>query len=125
MRTLVAAFGRYIAAFVMLSMLTSGIAMAAYVCPKSPAGMAGTEMGEQAQAMDEQMPAHCAERHSGDKQALEQSGSPPELALPLVISVQQLPPAAPLYLHAPSVRIAAPSASSHAPPFLRTLRLRI
>ncbi len=125
MRTLVASFGRHIAAFVMLAMLTSSIAMAAYVCPTARAGLNDMAMGPHTAAMDEQMPAHCAERHTGDKQALEQSGSPPELALPLVISVQQLPPAAPLYLHAPSVRIAAPSASSHAPPFLRTLRLRI
>ena len=125
MRTLVAAFGRYIAAFVMLSMLTSGIAMAAYVCPKSPAGMAGTEMGEQAQAMDEQMPAHCAERHSGDKQALEQSGSSPVPALPQFVSVQLLSPALPSFRLALSARTAVPDSFAHAPPFLRTLRLRI
>lgn len=125
MRTLVATFGRQIAAFVMLAMLTSGIAMAAYVCPKAPAGLAGIATGLQTQGMDDQMPAHCAEHHSGDKQALEQSGSPPVPALPQVVSVQLLPPATPPSWHALSERIAAPAFPAHAPPFLRTLRLRI
>ncbi len=125
MRTLVATFGRHIAAFVMLAMLTSGIAMAAYVCPKAPAGLADMTMSPHTQGMDEQMPAHCAERHAGDKQALEQSGSPPVPALPQVVSVQLVPPAAASACHALSTRSATPVRSAHAPPFLRTLRLRI
>ncbi len=122
MRTLVATFGRPIAAFIMLAMLTSGIAMAAYVCPQAPAGMTA---GPHTQVMDDEMPAHCAERHAGDKQALEQSSSPPALAFPQIVSVQQLPPTVLLPLHALSMRIVAPACPAHAPPFLRTLRLRI
>ncbi len=125
MRTLVATFGRSIAAFVMLAMLTSGIAMAAYVCPRAPAGMMPMVADSPAQVMDDEMPAHCAERHAGDKQALEQSSSPPALALPQIVSVQQLPPTVLLPLHALSMRIVAPACPAHAPPFLRTLRLRI
>jgi hypothetical protein len=127
MRTVIAIFGRFIASFVVLAMLTSSIAMAAYVCPEAlntPGTMADMENCSDMQK-DEQRPAQCAEHRAGDKQALEHSGSAPALALPAVISVQRVPPAV-LPARQVLATLASPVAfSSHAPPFLRTQRLRI
>jgi hypothetical protein len=127
MRTVIAHFGRFIASVVMLAMLTSSIAMAAYVCPDVSSDSA--TMNDMANCSDmrkdDQQPVHCAEHRSGDKQALEHSGSTAALALPAVISVQLisrsvLPPWQVL------TKLASPIGfSSHAPPFLRTQRLRI
>ncbi len=127
MRTLVTAFGRFIALFVTLSMLTSGVAMAAYVCPKTLSGTAMTSMAMTAPAepLDADMPAHCAERQSGDKQALEQSGNAPVPALPATLLVQQLPPAAAQPHQATRLCTDTPRFHAHAPPFLRTQRIRI
>lgn len=127
MRTFVAPFGRIIAAFVMLAMLTSSIAMAAYVCPTAVDHPSMGDMDDCAgmPAMDEQQPVHCAEHHAGDKQALEHSGTPPTLALPAVVSVQLVPPAR-LLAWQTLAELSSPNGfQSHAPPFLRTLRLRI
>ncbi len=127
MRILVAHFGRFVAAFVMLAMLTSSVAMAAYVCPTAADRPSMGEMEDCAgmPGMDERQPVHCAEYHSGDKQALEHSATTPALALPAVVSVHLVPPAR---LPAWQTLARPPSANgfqSHAPPFLRTLRLRI
>lgn len=125
MRTLISHFGRSIALFVTLAMLTSSVAMAAYVCPKAAADMSAMAMVQHSQDMDDDMPAHCAERHNGDKQALEFSSSAPALALPALILIQLLPPAALPFRLTDAVHTDAPLFPAHAPPFLRTLRLRI
>lgn len=128
MRTLVATFGRFIAAFVMLAMLTSSIAMAAYVCPKVADGtraMAEMPMDSSMPCSDEQKPVQCAERHAGDKQALEHSGSVPALALPAIISVQLVSPTSLPTWQMLATRSSPAAFCSHAPPFLRTQRLRI
>jgi hypothetical protein len=127
MRNVIATFGRFIAAFVMLAMLTSSIAMAAYVCPDALGdSVTMNDMVDCPESgMDHQRPVHCAEHRAGDKQALEHSGSAPALALPAVISVQVITP-----MTLPAWQVLATLASpvvfsSHAPPFLRTQRLRI
>ncbi len=127
MRTAIANFGRFIASLVMVAMLNSSIAMAAYVCP-GDLGDSAT-MNEMTNCpdmrMDDQQPVHCAEYRSGEKQALEHSDSTATLSLPAVISVQLVSPTT---LPAWLVLATLPSPVgfySHAPPFLRTQRLRI
>ncbi|MCM0044315.1 MAG: hypothetical protein NBV65_06745 [Burkholderiaceae bacterium] len=127
MRTVAATFGRFIAAFLTLAMLTSSIAMAAYSCPKV-AGELGMVMDmamtSHTAAMDDQMPVHCAERQAGDKQALEHSGSAPGPALPAVVTVQLISPA--LLPAWKALPVEAPVVlPGHPQPFLRTQRLRI
>lgn len=127
MRTLVTAAGRHLAVFITLAMLTSSIAMAAYVCPKTTAmaDMAAVAMTAQTPGMDELMPAHCAERHAGDKQALERSGGVPGLAMPAIVFFHLIPAGEQPAWQTRSVRTPVPLFRAHAPPFLRTQRLRI
>lgn len=128
MRTLVTAFGRFTAAFVTLAMLTSSIAMAAYVCPVVADGLTmttGMASDAFAPCHDEQRPVHCAEHHTGDKQALEHSGTVPGLALPAVTSVQLILPTALSAWQTLATPATPAGFSSQAPPFLRTQRLRI
>lgn len=127
MRTVAATFGRLIAAFLTIAMLTSSIAMAAYSCPKVAAElgtMTDMAMASHTAGMDDRMPVHCAERQAGDKQALEHSGSAPGPALPAVVTVQLISPA--LLPAWKALPVAAPVVLPvHSPPFLRTQRLRI
>lgn len=160
MTILLARFGRFIAAFVTLTMLSSSIAMAGYVCPKAErqAAMLAALMADRAMADSatadtaHHAQAHasglhhasdagnsgdagdssnehaaktpCVQQHAGNKQALEQAEATPVPALPAVVSMQPLMPAAPAWQRLANA--AAPhDYPSHAPPFLRTLRLRI
>lgn len=128
MRTLVVAFGRFTAAFVTLAMLTSSIAMAAYLCPSVADGLTMTTVVASdtfAPCHDEQRPVHCAEHHTGDKQALEHSGAVPGLALPAVTSVQLILPTVLPAWQTLATPATPPGFLSQAPPFLRTQRLRI
>ncbi len=127
MRNVIADFGRFIATLLMLAMLTSSIAMAAYVCPDALGDTATmNDMVDCPESrLDHQRPVHCAEHRAGDKQALEHSGSAPALALPAIISVQLIPPTT-LPAWQALATLASPTGFySHAPPFLRTQRLRI
>lgn len=125
MRTTIATFRRFIAAFVTLAMLTSSIAMAAYVCPKTDSDMSemtDCAMTSPMQDRDDQNPVQCAEYSAGEKQALEHTSAALDPALPAIISVQLIQPA-PL----PPWRILVrPEVLPHpALAYLRTLRLRI
>ncbi len=132
MRTFLSRSGRLVALFVTLAMLNASIAMAAYVCPKAErqlaaiAEMAGhAHMAGMHHDAPEKKPAPCVQQHAGNKQAVELATSSADPAPPAVISVQPLT-AAPLPVWQ---RLAAAAAlhdhPSHAPPFLRTQRLRI
>ncbi len=127
MRAFITKFGRFIASFLTLAMLTSSIAMAAYVCPEASGDTGATNDMANCpdMRMDDQRPVLCAEFRAGDKQALEHTGSAPVLALPAVISVQLVLPTTLPARQTLAVLVSPTVFSSHAPPFLRTLRLRI
>lgn len=121
MSALVTHCGRAIAAMILLTMLTHGIAMAAYVCPQGLTASAASERT----VIDDDMPAHCAERQTGDKPALEHSGDPPSLSLPAVVSVAWLPAVSALPRRPMTVTLSATEPRAAAPPLLLTLRLRL
>ncbi len=134
MKIFVANFGRLIALFVALAMLNSSVAMAAYVCPKAERQLAAmaemTEMAghEAAAGMDHGQPdeaSPCMQQHAGNKQAVELSSSPPDPAPPAVISVQPLAATALPAWQRVARSTVLQDYPGHAPPFLRTLRLRI
>ena len=109
-----------------MTVLASGLAMAAYVCPQWAAAPAQeTAIKEMPCAgMDEEKPVHCAEFQSGAQLALEHLAAAPSLS-PVFASMVMpaLAPAIPLILAlAPSD---IPLDSGADPPYLRTRRLRI
>jgi hypothetical protein len=108
-----------------MSLLTSGIAMAAYVCPQStPVQVMEMVMDGPCAGMDEEKPVHCAEFHSGSKLAMEHLAQPPSLT-PIVVAFAQ--PALALVIPAvlASVWSDSPADIGTDPPYLRTQRLRI
>ncbi len=123
MRVLITRCGRTLAAMILLTMLAHSIAMAAYVCPQALAGIAPA--ASQRTVIDDDMPAHCAERQSGDKPALEHSGDPPSLSLPAVVSVAWRPAVSTLPRRPVTATLSAAEPRAAAPPLLRTLRLRL
>ena len=109
-----------------MTVLTSGIAMAAYVCPESaPAQVQEIAMeGMPCAEMDKEKPVHCAESQSGAQLALEHLAVAPALAPVFASSVIPAPaPAIPVVLAL--VRGDVPLETGADPPYLRTLRLRI
>ncbi|KRB79520.1 hypothetical protein ASE07_25265 [Noviherbaspirillum sp. Root189] len=125
MRRLLSSFGRLIATVLLMTFLTSGIAMAAYVCPElakptMPEMMEGMPCAE----MDKEKPVHCVEAQVGDKLALEHFATPPTLSPPTISFV--IPAIAAVI---PPFRTSFWSElvldSGNDPPYLRTQRLRI
>lgn len=128
MRRSFSSFFRFVACFLAVSILTSGIAMAAYVCPQTVLPMVKMEMamdGEPCIGMDKQKPAQCAEFQSGGQIALEHLAAPPALA-PILVSFI-IPVFIPAALTSVPVfpRSDFPPAAGTDPPYLRTQRLRI
>jgi hypothetical protein len=126
MRHSFSAFCRLLACFLVMTVLTSGIAMAAYACPQL-AKMPAQEMamGDMPCAeMDKEKPVHCAEYQSGAQLALEHLAATPSLT-PITVSfvMPVLAPVVPPVLASfwPDV----PSELGADPPYLRTHRLRI
>lgn len=124
MRNFFSSFCRLIASFLLMAVLTSGIAMAAYVCPElanpAPEMMEGMPCAE----MDLEKPVQCAKAQAGEDLALEQLAS--------VLSLT--PSAVTFVMPAPSPVVPAVVVAFHFesrpdpgrdPPYLRTLRLRI
>jgi hypothetical protein len=108
-----------------MTVLTSGIAMAAYVCPQTTAPVQEMAMGDMLCAeMDIEKPVHCASQQSGTQLALEHLAAAPSLA-PTIVSFIML---APLPV-VPAVLASAWTGASLVlgldPPYLRTQRLRI
>ena len=115
------------ACFLVVTVVTSGMAMAAYACPQ----VAKTPVQEMAMGdmpcaeMDQEKPVHCAEQQSGAMQlALEHLAAAPTLT-PLVSAfvIPVLAPVVPTTLI--SFRSDVPSELGAEPPYLRTQRLRI
>jgi hypothetical protein len=111
-----------------MTVLTSGIAMAAYVCPQSaPVEEMVMEMAKDAvpcAEMDKVKPVHCAEFQSGAQLALEHLATAPALTPVFASFVIPAPvPAVPAVLAAVQGDIFLETGAD--PPYLRTLRLRI
>lgn len=125
MRRFFSSFCRLIASILIMTVLTSGIAMAAYICPEIEK-MPKLEMVSDTPCaeMDEEKPVQCAERQAGEKKALEQFTATPSLT-PLTISsvMPAAAPVIPFLLSSLWSDFAAEPASD--PPYLRTQRLRI
>lgn len=132
MRNLTAAVERFIAAFVTVTMLTSSIVMAGYVCPKDVAefstakfsAMTKMVISAPMQDIDDEMPSHCAQRQAGEKQALEQTGGAATFALPAIISAYLISPALLPAWKTLTMLSSTATCRTHAPPFL-SQRLRI
>ena len=119
-------FFRSIAAFLVMTMLASGIAMAAYVCPQFTTGALQQKMveGIACADMDQEQPVHCAQYQSSAELALEQLSAAPAFAPIAVSFIIAAPwPITPIvkhhFLNDDSLNAGAD------PPYLRTQRLRI
>lgn len=125
MRPTYSFFRRLIASFLVMTVLTSAIAMAAYVCPAlAPAeetvGMEGMPCAE----MDEDKPVHCAAFQSGAQLALEHLAAPAALAPVFTAFIMPAPAPASLVALTPlQDTVLRPTGAD--PPYLRTQRLRI
>lgn len=127
MRRILPSLYRFVACLLMMSVMTSGIAMAAYACPQAaPAPEMTMEdmTGMPCAGMDKEKPVHCASLHSGADLALEHLAAAPTLAPVIFAYVCPAPPLAgvnlPLFAWGSVVHDAIAD-----PPYLRTLRLRI
>lgn len=116
------------AIFVVLSLLFSQLALAAYVCPGQADTEAMTAMmaaGEPCIGMDQQQPALC-HQHAADPGTTFEAVKLPVASLPAVVQMLELP----LMLDADEVRAVPVTAMPEVRPppdplFLSTLRLRV
>jgi hypothetical protein len=124
MRHFFSSFSRLIAWLLVMTVLTSRIAMAAYVCPVIVQAPIHKMEGMPCAEMDKSKPVHCAEYHAGEKLALEHFAAGPILS-PVTVSfvIPVIAPAVPPVLT--SFRPDVPLESGSDPPYLRTQRLRI
>ena len=117
---------RLIAWFLVMTVLTYGIAMAVYACPQlapAPVDEAVTG-GIPCAEMDKKEPVLCATQQSGAQLTLEHLATTPTLGPITVTSVIPAPlPVVPPAVAA--VRGSVPLETGTDPPYLRTLRLRI
>lgn len=125
MRKFFSSFCQLIASVLLMAFLTSGFAMAAYVCPELvkpaiPEMMEGMPCAE----MDKEKPVHCAEARAGNQLALEHLAAAPTLAPPTISFV--IPVISPVILLFPtSIWSELVLDTGNGPPYLRTQRLRI
>lgn len=126
MRHSFASIFRLIACLLMMSVLTSELAMAAYICPEEmPTSVQTMAMEDMpCSDMDMEQPVQCAEYQSGEELALEHFAAAPSLAPVVISSVTPVTlPTVPKLLIS---FVADPLLSDGAdPPYLQTLRLRI
>jgi hypothetical protein len=126
MRRSFSSFFRLIACFLVMTVLTSGIAMAAYVCPQLvKAPVQKMAMGDMPCAeMDKEKPVHCAEHQSGGQLTLEHLAAAPSFG-PTTVSFVMPAPAPIIPLVLTSFWTGVPLQPVTDPPYLRTQRLRI
>jgi hypothetical protein len=125
MRKFFSSFCQLIASVLLMAFLTSGFAMAAYVCPElvkpaMPEMMKGMPCAE----MDKEKPVHCAEAKAGDQMVLEHllvapTPSPPTISFIIPAINPVVPP------RHTAFRIEFLLDPGNDPPYLRTQRLRI
>jgi hypothetical protein len=109
-----------------MTVLTNGVAMAAYACPRlAPAPVEKMVMeGMPCAEMDKKEPVLCAEQQTGVQLALEHLATTPAPGPLTITSVMPAPlPVVPPVLAATQGN--TPLASGTDPPYLQTLRLRI
>lgn len=114
--------------FVVLSLLFSQLALAAYVCPQQADAVAMAAMmeaGTPCEGMDPQQPVLC-HQHSADPGKTFEAAKLPAVSLPAVVQVLELP----LLLDADTALALTPAAAAEVRPppdplFLATLRLRV
>ncbi|MFC7516661.1 hypothetical protein ACFQUU_16755 [Herbaspirillum sp. GCM10030257] len=125
MRHFFSSFCRLIAGVLLMTVFTSGIAMATYVCPElAQPAMTGMTEGMPCADMDKEKPVHCAEFQARDDLALEHLAAPLAVTPPTILLVMPaMAPAIPPFLTVfwPD----SPSDPGSDPPYLRTQRLRI
>lgn len=125
MRPFISSFRRSISAFLALSILTSTIAMAAYLCPKVPEAQMpemAMDMDMPCSGVDIEKPVHCATSQSATQLALEHLSVAPALTPPAIISVLTIV-VSPFSSVIPTSIVT--SCAGTGPPYLRTQRLRI
>jgi hypothetical protein len=117
---------RFIALFLVMSIMNSGMAMAAYVCPQlatSPA-QARLMAGMPCAGIDKEKPVHCGQYQSGAKACADHLGTPPSLAAISAAFVIPVPPrVVPRKVEAVFTDIVALPGTD--PPYVRTQRRRI
>jgi hypothetical protein len=125
MRPTCSFFRRLIASFLAMTVLTSAIAMAAYVCPElAPAEETVVMEGMPCAEMDKDKPVHCAAFQSGAQLALEHLAAAPALAPVFTAFIMPASaPASPVALAPLQHMVLRPTGAD--PPYLRTQRLRI
>lgn len=125
MRTL-PSFFRFIALFLILTVVNSGMVMASYVCPQVTVVSNEQTMmdGMPCAGMDKEKPVHCAQYQSAAQLALEQPAQTPAFVPAAVLAVV---PVQWLVTHVVPVPVHAdiPLDLGTGPPYLRTQRLRI
>jgi hypothetical protein len=126
MRHFFSSFCRLIAGFLVMTILTTSIAMAAYACPQLAVPVEKMEMAMDTPCaeMDQEKPVQCAEYQSSAQLALEHLAATPSFT-PVTVSlvIPALPPVIPVV--PVSIRADIPLDGGTDPPYLRTLRLRI
>ncbi|MDB5855304.1 MAG: hypothetical protein JWR22_3345 [Herminiimonas sp.] len=125
MRRFLSPLCRFLTGFLVMTILTSGLAMAAYICPQiPPAPKMEMAMGSPCAGMDKEMPVHCAEYQSSALLALEHLAAPPVLTPVVIAAVRPAP--APVQPTVPTSSWEdSPLNYGADPPYLRTRRLRI
>jgi hypothetical protein len=127
MRRILPSLYRLVACLLMMTVMTSSIAMAAYACPQAAPALEmsmGDMTGMPCAEMDKVKPVHCAALHSGADLALEHLAAAPALTPIVFAFIRPAPPAASVNLPVFAwSRIFHDAVSD--PPYLRTLRLRI
>lgn len=126
MRRSFPALFRCIALLLVLTLMTSGMAMASYVCPEIVGKQAPMQMmdGEPCAGMDRERPVHCAEFSADTKASVDHHNPVPALTLPSPASlVRILAPVPALAISLPRLGNLPEPVTD--PPYLRTLRLRI
>ncbi|WP_295995008.1 hypothetical protein [Rugamonas sp.] len=126
MRRTFPSFFRLVALFLVMTIMNSGLAMAAYVCPQLTTSPAQARMmeGMPCAGMDKENPVHCGEYKSGAKASSDHLGTPPELA---AISVAFVFPVPALFIPRDveaffDNTVTLPSTD---PPYVQTQRFRI
>lgn len=116
---------RLVAAFLVMTIMTSGVAMAAYVCPDETALVLETVIEDMpCGEMDMEKPVQCAEYQSGVDLALEHLAAAPSLSPLIIYFVIPAPvPVIPKRLASFIADIGIVDGAT--PPYLQTLRLRI
>ncbi len=109
-----------------MTILTSGMAMAAYVCPQltTTTGQQTMMSGMPCAGMDKEKPVHCAQYQSGAQLALEHLAESPAFVPTTVFSVVPVQWLVANVVPVP-VRADIPLDLGADPPYLRTQRLRI